>query len=123
MFPCLTYTARMNVRQYLTENPEVVAQLRSRSLLAKGLALQLGVTAGAVSKVLGEMNTPILTGTVTAARREASNARRERDVHLEQLAQAVLDGKLNVDAAAEQGGCSRDTIWRRVRKRKNGNDL
>lgn len=106
----------MSLRQYLEDNPEVVAQLHAGTLLAQDLAAQLGLSRARVSKVLSEMNLLINTGEVAAARKEASVARQERDVHLQELAQAVVAGRLNVDDAADQAGCSRDTIWRRVRK-------
>lgn len=108
----------MTIRMYLESHPEIVASLRDRTLLAKDLAARLGVHHNSVSKALSKLNTQVYTGEYRAARKEASVARRERDVHLQQLVQAVLDGRLKVDDAAAQAGCSRDTIWRHVRRKR-----
>lgn len=108
----------MSTRQYLEDHPEVVARLRDRTLLAKDLAAQLGIRPTSLSQVLAKMNIVIRDGAAFAARKEASAGRQERDVHLQQLAQAVLDGKLSADDAADKAGCSKDTIWRHIRRRK-----
>ncbi|MCP3024968.1 hypothetical protein [Cupriavidus basilensis] len=108
----------MSTRQYLEDHPEVVAQLRDRTLLAKDLAAQLGIRPTSLSKVLTKMNIVIRDGAAFAARNEASAERQERDVHLQRLVDAVLAGKMNADDAADAAGCSKDTIWRHIRRRK-----
>ena len=108
----------MSTRKYLEDHPEVVAQLRDRTLLAKDLAAQLGIRPTSLSQVLAKMNIVINDGTVRAAEKAASEARKERDVHLQRLVDAVLAGKMNADGAADAAGCSKDTIWRHIRRRK-----
>lgn len=108
----------MSIREYLEANPEVVAALTNRNRTVKDLADELGVTDIGVLKVLREMNIQINTGAYTEGRKATAQAKAERDVHLQQLAQAVLDGKLSADDAADKAGCSKDTIWRHIRRRK-----
>ena len=108
----------MTIREYLEANPKVVADLTSRNRTVKDLAAELGVTNSGVTTPLREMNILNNTGDYVAGRKPTAQAKEERDVHLQQLVQAVIDGKLNADDAADAAGCSKDTIWRHIRRRK-----
>ena len=90
-----------SIRQYLEDNPEVVARLRDRTLLAKDLASQLGVHHNTISKALNKINALIHTGGVAQQRKAASAAKIARLVHLRWLAEMVHLGRHSVDEAAE----------------------
>ena len=106
----------MTLLEFFEQRPELLEMLRMRQVTNRQIALQAGVSEAYLARVLTGMGVQKVRGEVVARREELRELAEERRIHRQNLAKLVASGRLTMETAAAQAGCSERTLYRYIER-------